>query len=67
MKTSLYLNYEKFSQKSPINALNKARRLMYARDHQTWNIEWQNDVWSKVKKWNSDGPDSCTAEWYDNR
>ena len=48
-KTSLNLNDEKFSWKPPINALNKDRILMFARNHQTWNVEWQNVVWSDKK------------------
>jgi len=43
----------------------KLKRLTFARDHQTWNSEWKNIVWSDDKKWNLDGPDYCASVWHD--
>lgn len=66
-KNDPHTEFVKLSRKPPLNKINKAKRLDFARIHQTWNQQWENTVWSDEKKLNLDGPDSCSKIWHDKR
>ncbi|CAF2814923.1 unnamed protein product [Rotaria sp. Silwood2] len=50
-----------------LTTAHKDLRLTWAKDHMTWNNEWNKVIWSDKKKFNFDGPDGFSYYWHDLR
>ena len=55
------LDYQK---KKSTLLLDSDRRLQWAKQHMTWNLE-SKVVWSDEKRFNLDGPGGCLYYWHD--
>ncbi|TMW47240.1 hypothetical protein DOY81_007683 [Sarcophaga bullata] len=59
--------FENIKKKPPLNATRKAKRLQFAREHMSYNKEWQRIVFSDEKKFNLEGPDGYNYYFHDLR
>ena len=62
-----HLKKQKIKKKVPLNPKHKELRLIFAREHMTWNKEWKMVIFSGEKKFNIDGPDGYSYYFYYSR
>lgn len=67
MKTSEYIQCNKFKRKPSLSKTNKDIRLGFAAKHQQWKEDWHRVVFTDQKKFNLDGPDVRECYFHDLR
>ena len=58
------VDYQKERTTQLLDSARKAKRLEWAEQHMTWNLEWSKVVWSDEKKFNLNAPDSYSHYWH---
>lgn len=67
LQGSPHLKYEHMLKRPMLTTNNVAERLAFAKEHVTWEDEWENVIFSDEKSFNLDGPDGWSSYWHDLR